>query len=103
MVTPNLPIKWDKKAKEGLDYIYQYIQIDSEEAAKRVKKELIRLAGSLADFPEKFPTEPLMENQPGNFRCVSKWSYKIIYEITDQEIIITYIMHTKRDISKLLR
>ncbi|WP_291861144.1 type II toxin-antitoxin system RelE/ParE family toxin [Marinilabilia sp.] len=49
-----LPIKWDRLAKQHLDAIYEYIAEDSVPASRRVKKELIKLAHSLSDFPEKY-------------------------------------------------
>ena len=46
-----LSIRWDRKAKEHLDEIYEYIAEDSVDAARYVKKKLIELAHSLNDFP----------------------------------------------------
>jgi len=96
-----LPIRWDRQAKENLDAISDYIAEDSVLAAKRVKKELINLAGSLNNFPEKFSTEDYLADVPGNYRSVSKWSYKIIYEVTDDCIIIADVFHTSQRPSKI--
>ena len=96
-----LPIRWDKLAKDNLDAIYNYIAKDSLSAAKKVKKELINLAHSLNDFPEKFSTEEQLSDEPEKFRFVNKWSYKIIYEITDECIIIADIFHTSQHPSKI--
>jgi len=46
-----LPIRWDRLAKKNLDAIFDYIAKDSVPAARMVKKELIKLAHSLNDFP----------------------------------------------------
>jgi plasmid stabilization system protein ParE len=91
-----LPIRWDRLAKDNLDAIYDYIAEDSVLAAKKVKKELVALARSLNDFPEKFSIEDCLADVPGNYRSVSKWSYKIIYEVTDECIIIADIFHTSQ-------
>ena len=91
-----LPIRWDRLAKQHLDAIYEYIAEDSVPAARRVKKELIKLAHSLSDFPEKYSIEEYLANEPENYRSVSKWSYKIIYEVTDECIIIADIFHTSQ-------
>jgi len=96
-----LPIRWDRLAKESLDNIYEYIQQDSIQNARKIKKELIKLAGSLNDFPEKFSREKFLEEEPENFRSVSKWSYKIIYEVTDNEVIIADIFDTHQHPSKI--
>jgi plasmid stabilization system protein ParE len=96
-----LPIRWDKLAKRNLDDIYNYIAKDSLLAAKKVKKELIKLAHSLNDFPEKFSIEEFLTDEPENYRSVSKWSYKIIYEITEDCIIIVDLFHTSQHPSKI--
>lgn len=69
-------------AKESLDEIYNYIKKDSPQNARKVKKGLIKFAGSLNHFPEKYLREEFLEEEPENYRSVSKWSYKIIYEVT---------------------
>lgn len=100
-----LPIRWDRYAKQNLDAIYDYIAKDSVPAARRVKKELVKLAHSLNDYPEKYSREESLINEKENYRSVSKWSYKIIYEVTDEFIIIADIFHTSQnpDIIKRLK
>ncbi len=88
-------------AKENLDNIFEYIAKDSIIAARRVKKELVKLAHSLNDFPDKFSSEEFLSNEPENYRSVTKWSYKIIYEVTEDYIIIVDIFHTSRHPSKI--
>lgn len=98
-----LPIRWDKEAVENLKDIYDYISVDSVVQAKKVKSELLRLTRTLNDFPEKYSIEPYLADEPGNFRSIAKWSYKIIYEITENEIIILMIFHTKQNPDKIRR
>jgi toxin ParE1/3/4 len=69
--------------------------------AKMVKTTLVSLIGSLNDFPEKYPTDPFIQKNKGNFRYVSKWNYKIVYEITKKEIIIIDIFHTAQSPEKI--
>ncbi len=98
-----LPIRWDKRAKENLDSIYDFIAEESVSAARYVKKELIKLAHSLNVFPEKYSKEEHLANEPENYRSVSKWSYKIIYEVTDECLIIADIFHAGQHPSKIKR
>lgn len=101
MVTKDkLPIYWDKFAKNNLDAIYDVIAKDSVTAARRVKKEIIKLVRGLDYFPEKFQKEIYLEDEPENYRSVSKWNNKIIYEVTDKSIIIVDIFHTSQNPSK---
>ena len=97
----NLPIRWDRLAKNNLGDIFEYIAEDSITAARRVKKELVKLAHSLNDFPEKFSVEEFLSNEPENYRSVTKWSYKIIYEVTEEYIIIVDVFHTSQHPSKI--
>ena len=96
-----LPVHWDRLAKKNLDDIYNYISKDSLSAARKVKKELVTLAHSLNDFPEKFSVEEFLIGEPENYRSVSKWSYKIIYEVTEECIIIVDLFHTSQHPSKI--
>jgi plasmid stabilization system protein ParE len=98
-----LPIRWDRLAKNNLDEIYAYIADDSVAAARKVKKELVKLAHSLNDFPEKFSVEEYLASEPENFRSVSKWSYKIIYELTEECIIIVDVFHTSQHPSTIIK
>jgi len=88
-------------AKKNLDDIYNYISKDSLSAARKVKKELVSLAHSLNDFPEKFSVEEFLIGESENYRSVSKWSYKIIYEVTEECIIIVDLFHTSQHPSKI--
>lgn len=102
MVRKNkLPIRWDRLAKANLENIYAYIAKDSVTAARNVKKELVKLAHSLNDFPEKFSVEEYLADEIEHYRSVSKWSYKIIYEVTEESIIIVDVFHTSQHPSKI--
>ncbi len=98
-----LRIKWSLYAKQSLYLIIEYIKLDSPANAKMVKKALILLAGTLNEFPEKFPKDPYISKNKGNFRFVSKWNYKIVYEIIKEEIIIIDIFHTAQSPDKLVK
>lgn len=101
MVKKKLPVRWSPKAEQRLDGIYDYIAKDSVSAAKHVKKTLIQLGGSLGHFPEKYSKEVYLDKLPGNFRSVSKWRYKLIYELTDEYVNILTIFNTDQHPSKI--
>ncbi|MCK9269165.1 MAG: type II toxin-antitoxin system RelE/ParE family toxin [Bacteroidales bacterium] len=98
----NLPIRWDGLAKKHLDSIFEFIAKDSTTAARKVKKELIKLAHSLDDFPKKYSIEEFLTDESKNYRSVSKWNYKIIYEITDDCLIIVDVFQTSQHPSKMI-
>lgn len=103
MVKMKLPVRWSPKAKQRLDGIYDYIAEDSVSAAKHVKMTLSQLAKSLGNFPEKYSKEVYLTDESGNYRSVSKWRYKIIYEVTDKHVIIINIFNTSQHPSKIRR
>jgi len=102
VVKNKFAVRWDMQAAADLKAICQHIKKESPDGAERVKKELLRLAKSLATFPEKYPVEPLLKDGKGNYRSVAKWHYKMIYELTEHEVIILMIFHTRQNPSNLI-
>jgi plasmid stabilization system protein ParE len=94
-------VTWDTQAKESLKYIVQQIKVDSPSAAQKVKTELLKLAQSLNDKPNRYSQEYYLEDKEGNYRSVSKWSYKIIYKVTEKEVYILDVFHTRKDPSEI--
>ncbi|WP_162633066.1 type II toxin-antitoxin system RelE/ParE family toxin [Echinicola strongylocentroti] len=96
-----LPVRWDNEAIESLRDIYEYIKADSPSGALKVRQTLLSLARSLGDFPEKYVSEPSLKEEPGNYRSVSKWNYKLIYEETEKEVIVIMVFHTSQNPEKI--
>lgn len=104
MVKDKVKVIWDDEAKRSLRSIYNYIKSrESTQVAKKVRDEIVGQAKDLMIFPEKFEKEPVLENEPGNYRYKVVWSYKIIYEVTTEAIYILDVFHTSRNPSSLKR
>lgn len=88
---------WDDEAKMSLKEIISYIRKQSPNAADKVKQGIIRLASSLNKFPERFSKEEYLQNKDGNYRSVSIWSYKLVYKIEDETVMILFIMHNSQN------
>lgn len=84
-------------AKESLRDIITYIKKDSPVAAVRVRKELIQLAKSLSELPERFSKEEYLLDKSGSYHSVARWHYKIVYKILTDEVVILRFIHTSRD------
>ncbi|GAB5524530.1 MAG: hypothetical protein Roseis2KO_24020 [Roseivirga sp.] len=98
-MTKTYSVVWDVKAKEALKEIFDYIKDDSPSAAKKVRITLLQLAASLRTYPNKFAAEPYLAHKGKNYRSVTKWSYKLIYRVGNDEVRILAIIHTKRNTS----
>ena len=102
MVKKKLKVIWDDEAKYSLRSIYHYIKKrESVEVARKVRNKIASSARTLNDFAEKLEEEPVLRNEPGNYRYKVIWSYKIIYEVTEGAIYIVDIFHTSRDPSNI--
>ncbi|MFO7881006.1 MAG: type II toxin-antitoxin system RelE/ParE family toxin, partial [Kosmotogaceae bacterium] len=66
-----------------------------------VKRTLFQLAMSLGHFPEKYSKEEYLSGALENYRSVSKWRYKIIYEVTDKYVNIINVFNTSQHPSKI--
>lgn len=98
MVKKKMKIIWDDEAKKSLWHIYFYIKSrEPVEVACKVRDKIITQTKTLDGFPEKFEKEHNLDEEAGNYRYCVMWSYKIIYEFTEETIYILDIFHTSRD------
>lgn len=88
-------IVWEKRAKEDLQNIYDYIFLNSPQNAESVITELVSIAENISNMPFKHPKEPYFNDE--NIRFVPKWSYKIIYLINDMDITILSVFSTSQN------
>ena len=90
---------WADRAIKDLNSIAEYIASDSEQAAIFFVQELIKKADILASHPGK--GRPIPENIPGNYRQILYKSYRIIYKVDKERIIISSVYHQKRLLFKI--
>ena len=87
-------IDWSPEAVEDLEAIAEYIARDSRFYAQSVVRKMLEMAESLADFPEMGRVVPELSDK--NIRERFVYSYRLIYEIRDLQIVIVAIVHGKR-------
>ena len=98
MVKRHYQVIWDDEAKASLRKVYNHIKKrESIDQAIKVRDAIKDLAKSLGFMPRKFSRDPFLEGEPGDNRFKAIWSYKIVYEVTDKEVIILDVFHTSRD------
>ncbi|ETS32716.1 plasmid stabilization protein [Photorhabdus temperata] len=93
-----------KDAEADLEDIYDYIvENDSLGKADYVLEQLLKIANSLANFPEKgnYPKE-LQELGIRDFRQTFFKPYRAIYQLIGQQVVIFVIADGRRDMQTLL-
>ena len=91
-------------AEADLEAIYDYIaEYDCPENADYVLDELLKTAKNLNHFPEKgsIPKE-LLDLGNHDYRQTLFKSYRLIYKIIDQQVVIFLITDGRRDMQALL-
>jgi len=90
-------VRWSAPAKKDLKQIYDYIARDSKYYAKNVVQNIVERSESLKNSPEIGRIVP--ETDDSNVRELFIYSYRLIYEILPDGIMILAIIHGKRDLS----
>lgn len=94
-------VVWTNLALSSLENIRNYIEGRSPQGAITVATELNKIAKSLTNQPERHQRDPRFVKTSRNIRSVSKWNYKIVYEVTENQVIIVQIFDTRQDPGKL--
>ena len=88
-------VKWTDQAKSDLRHLYNYIAQDSKFYAKKVAREIVAKTKLLAEMPQIGKKVP--EINDDLVREVHLYSYRVMYEIFEQDIYILGIIHKRRD------
>lgn len=88
---------WSLPARDDLKVIHEYIAHDSPFYAQQVINNIIDKTEAITEFPETGRIVPEIKD---NFRELFVYSYRIIYEISNDNIIVHAIIHGKRDLKK---
>lgn len=89
-------VVWSQRALADVESIAAYISSDSAAYAKVVVKKIVKLTRQLARFPQSGREVP--EFQDPSLRELFAYSYRIIYKIEKDEVIITSVIHGKRNL-----
>ena len=88
-------VKWTSTAKNDLKKIYSYIAEDSKYYARRVAQDIVEKTEGLNDFPEIGRIVPEINDK--KIRELIVYSYRLIYEVKNDDVDILAIIHGKRD------
>lgn len=87
----------DNLAKAQLKEAYSYIKLDSPKNAEKVKAKILASIQELADKPERYPKDKYRIDNDGSYRAFEIYKYRIAYHISQEQITIIMIRHTKME------
>ena len=91
---------WTEPALSDLQAIFDYISIDSKYYASVFVNEIIDSAEKIADFPKMGRIVP--EYQQDDIREILVQSYRVIYQLKQNQVLILTVIHGRRELTKLM-
>jgi len=87
---------WSEPAKTDLRSIHDFIAHDSRYYAKKVTQDIAAKTDILNELPRAGRVVPELGNE--KIRELPLYSYRILYEIKDQNIFVLAVIHKRRDL-----
>jgi len=87
-------IGWSRRALRDLEAIAVYIAADSPTYAGIVVKKVVSETKMLVRFPRSGRKVPEFDDE--NVRELIVYSYRIVYRLQDDEVVIAAVIHGKR-------
>jgi len=93
-------IHWSIRSRTDLKEIFEFIKnAESNERAQYVVAEIRKTAKVITNFPTKHAKEPAILDE--TVRYAVKWSYKILFTISEKYINIVRVFHTAQNPKKI--
>jgi toxin ParE1/3/4 len=95
---------WTKLATEQFERAVKYIQ--SEQGtyyASIVLNKILEAVKNLESYPEMGPVEPLLIHKKSEYRYLVVWSYKIIYRLGKNKVVVSRVFHTSQKPTKIFK
>ena len=95
-------VVWTNRAFGQLERAIKYIKEEQGISyAETVLTKILKSSELLERTPKMGRVEPLLEHKKSEYRFVVVWSYKIIYRVAKDKIVISRVFHTSRNPNKL--
>ncbi len=92
-------VKWSPEAVEDVEEIAHYIEKDSLYYAQAVTDDLIVASRSLKQFATRGRWVPELEENA--YRELFIHSYRLIYRVNGQQVLIIAVIHGKRQLEHI--
>jgi toxin ParE1/3/4 len=87
-------VAWSKRALSDVEAIASYIAADSSSYASTVVRKILAVTRTLSSFPLVGRTVPEFDDQ--NLRELFVYSYRLIYRVDQDKVVIAAVIHGKR-------
>lgn len=87
-------VSWSRRALDDVEAIAAYIAADSPTFAGIVVKKVVNRTRMLAQFPRSGRKVPEFDDE--YTRELIVYSYRIIYQLQEDEVVIAAVIHGKR-------
>jgi plasmid stabilization system protein ParE len=95
-------VVWSYRATNQLERVVKYIREEQGLAyAKTVVERILSSTRNLESTPRIGQIEPLLEHKKSEYRYLVVWSYKVIYKVAKDRVVISRIFHTSQDPNRL--
>jgi len=86
---------WSDPAKADLRSIHDFIAHDSTHYARKVTQDIAAKPDVLDKLPRVGKVVPEFDNEA--IRELSLYSYRILYEIREPDVVVLAVIHKRRD------
>ena len=95
----DLEVTWSPEATEDLESIAEYIARDSEFYARAVVAEILSVSRNIREFPLIGHIVPEIGDERIRERFI--YSYRLVYRIEPERILVVAVIHGKRLIENI--
>ena len=88
---------WSAPAKADLRAIHDFIAADSPHYARKVVREIIARSNRLDGLPRLGRRVPELDSD--RIRELPAYSWRILYEIRGDDIVVLAVIHKRRELS----
>jgi plasmid stabilization system protein ParE len=105
METKKYELIWSNEAIDDLEMINDYwVERDSQFVADKVMNEILDSQKKISKIPESLPLVQQLLHLPQQFRYFNtKRGYKLIIEVTTDEVFILRIFHTRQNLDVIFK
>jgi len=93
-------VSWSPAALDDVAAIAEYIERDSPAHAQAVIQKMLAAATGLRSFPQAGRTVPEFDDD--EFREIFVYSYRVIYRVLDQGVLIVAVVHGRRLLNSMI-